>query len=112
MVESGKTIVSSQFVQLPDTPINFHCPSTSRSTKPAKSLNPSPNSPKESESDTVTSITDQGHLLLLSTKLQPGSSTSSVFQDFPLQLPPMSKDLVGFEIRALRHDILLNIKFH
>ena len=54
-----------------------------------------PNSPKESESSTVTSITYQGHLLILSTKLHPDSSTPSVFQDFPLQLLPISKDLVG-----------------
>ena len=42
MVESGKTTLSSQFVQLPDTPTNFHRPSTSGSTKLAKPLNPSP----------------------------------------------------------------------
>ena len=96
MVESGKITLSSQFVQLPDTPTNFHRPSTSRSTKLAKSLNPSPNSPKESKSSTVTPITYQGQLLILSTKLHPDSSTPSVFQDFPLQLPPrpMSKYLV------------------
>ena len=45
MVESRKTTLSSQFVQLPDTPTNFHLPSTSRSTKLAKSLNPSPQLP-------------------------------------------------------------------
>ena len=46
MVESGKTTLSSQFVQLPDTPTNFHRPSTSRSTKLAKSLNSSPQLPQ------------------------------------------------------------------
>ena len=97
MVESGKRLYQVNFVQLPDTPTNFHRLSTSRSTKLAKALNPSPNSPKESESSTVTAITYLRHLLILSTKLHPDSSTLSVFQDFrfPLQLPPMSTDLVG-----------------
>ena len=45
-VESGKTTLSSQFVQLPDTPTHFHRPSTSRSPKPAKALNPSPQLPQ------------------------------------------------------------------
>ena len=40
MMESGKTTLSSQFVQLPDTPTNFHQLSTSRSTKLTKALNP------------------------------------------------------------------------
>ena len=65
MVEPGKTTLSSQIVQLPDTPTNFHRPSTSRSTELAKSLNPSPNSPKESESNTILSITYQGRLFIL-----------------------------------------------
>ena len=37
-----KTTLSSQFVQLLDTPTNFHCLSTSGSTKLLKALNPTP----------------------------------------------------------------------
>ena len=56
---------------------------------------PPPNSPKESESSTILAITYQGHLFILSTKLHPDSYTPSVFPRFPLQIPTMSKDLVG-----------------
>ena len=70
------------------------------------------NSRKESESSTVTTITYQGHLLILSTKLHLDSSTLSIFQDFSLQLPPCQKMWSGFEIRALRHEFLLNLKSH
>ncbi|XP_065574884.1 sodium channel protein Nach-like isoform X2 [Artemia franciscana] len=59
MVESGKTTLSSQFVQGPETPTNFHRPSTSRSTKFAKALDP-PGSPKESVSSMFISITING----------------------------------------------------
>ena len=45
MVESGKRLLSSQFLQVFDTPTNFHRPSTSRSTELAKALDP-PNSPQ------------------------------------------------------------------
>ena len=38
MVESGKRLLSTQFVQVPDTPNNFHRPSTLRSTELAKAL--------------------------------------------------------------------------
>ena len=46
MVESGKTSLSSQFVQLPNTSTNFHRPSTSRSKKLTKALNPTPLLPR------------------------------------------------------------------
>ena len=46
MDESGKKTLTSQFVQLPDTPTNFHRSSTYRSTKLAKSLKPSPQLPQ------------------------------------------------------------------
>ena len=49
MVESGKTTLSSQFVQDPHTPTDFHRPSTSRSTKLAKSLNASPQLPQREQ---------------------------------------------------------------
>ena len=47
-VRIAKTTLSSQFVQLPDTPTNFHRPSTSRSTILSKAMDP-PNSPKTAD---------------------------------------------------------------
>ena len=59
MVESEEGLLSSEFVQVPDTPLNFHRPNTSRSTEIAKVLEilPLPNSPKESRSSPVMWIT-------------------------------------------------------
>ena len=37
-VDSGKRLLSSELMQVPDTPTNFHRSSTSRSTKLAKAL--------------------------------------------------------------------------
>ena len=38
MVESGKQLLSSQFVQVPEMPTNFHRPSMSKNTELAKAL--------------------------------------------------------------------------
>ena len=86
MVESGKKLLSSLFVHVPDTPTKFHRPSTSRSIELAKALKISPNSPKKSGSGSVISITYLGRVLLLPTNSQPNFSTLSVFQYFPF--PP------------------------
>ena len=83
MVESEKMTLSSQFLQVPETPTNFHCPSTSRSTELSKALYPPPNSPKESGSSPVTSITFLRHLLILPTKFHPDLSHSKKFPRFP-----------------------------
>ena len=83
MVGTRKSNLSSQFDQVPDTPTNFHRPSTSRSTKLAKALDPL----KESGSSMVTSITYLRHLLILSTMFQPNLSTLSVFPRFPASPP-------------------------
>ena len=104
--------LSSQFVQLPDPPTNFHRPSTSRSTKLTESLKPSPSSPKGSESGTVTSIMYQGHLLILSTKLHPDSSTQVFSKISASNSPQCQKIWSGFEIIALKHEFLLNINLH
>ena len=48
MVKSGKRLLSSQLVQVPDTSTNFHPPSTSRSTEFATALgNPPPSTPQK-----------------------------------------------------------------
>ena len=84
MVKLGKTSLSSQFVQLSDTPTNFHRPSTCRSTKLAKSLNP--------------------HRLIPQKRVDPvrlrQSRIYDIYELFSRFLvspptPPMSKDLVG-----------------
>ena len=74
MVESGKTTLSSQFVQVPDTFTNFHRPRTSRSG-----------------SVPIMSITYLKLVFILPIKFHPGLSTLSVFQDirFPrFRFPP------------------------
>ena len=105
MVESGKTTLSSQFVQLPETPTNFHRPSTSRSTKLAKSLNPSPQIPQRER-------IQYGYVNHVSRTF-----AYSNHQDF-IPIPPLQvfskisfsnsrqcqKIWSGFEIRALRHE--------
>ena len=98
MVESGKTTLSSQIVHLPDTPTNFHRPSTSRSTKLAKSLNPSPKllqrgaNPVRFCQSRIKDI-----CLFYPPSFIPIPPLQVFFQDFPLQFPPppMSKVLVG-----------------
>ena len=65
----------------------------SRSTKLAKALIPPPNSPKESRTSPVTSITYLQYLLVLPTKFHPNLYTNH-FPRFPVP-PPMSKNLVG-----------------
>ena len=77
----GKQLYQVNLVQVPDTPTNFHRPSTSRSTKRAKALDP-PNSPIESRSSPATLITYLRCLLVLPTRLHPNLSTLSVFQVF------------------------------
>ena len=92
MVESGKTTLSSQIVQLPDTPTNFHRPSTSRSTKLAKSLKPSP----QRERIQYASVNHVSRTFVYS--IHQASSLflrSKFFPIFPPPTPPISKDLVG-----------------
>ena len=113
MVESGKTTLSSQIVQLPDTPTNFHCPSTSRSTELAKSLNPSPQLPQR-ERIQYDSVNHVSRTFVYS--IHQASSRflhSKCFSKIsPSKSPQCQKIWSGFEIRALRHEFLLKIKFH
>ena len=111
MVESGKRLLSSRFVQVPDTPTNFHHPITSRSNEIAKTL-AIPNSPKESESVPIMPIMYRDLLLILPIKYHPDLSTLSVFQDFYFPSNPLCTRIwSGFKIRALKHKILQNINF-
>ena len=73
-----------------------------------------PNSPKESGSSPVTSITYLRHLLILPNKLHPDPSTLSVFQDFwfPLQIPPMSPNLVEIWTCAYSSHQVSSWSFH
>ena len=113
MVESGKTTLSSQIVQLPDTPTNFHRPITSRSTELAKSLNPSPQLPQR-ERIQYDSVNHVSRTYVYS--IHQASSRflhSKCFSKIsPSKSPQCQKIWSGFEIRALRHEFLLKIKFH
>ena len=113
MVESGKTTLSSQFVQVPDTPTNWRRPSMSRSTELIKAPDPPPNSPKKSGSSPVKSITYLRHLLILPTKFHPDLSTPSVSQDFQFPPPtsPMSPDLVRIYNKTSETQFLLISNF-
>ena len=96
MVESEKTTLSSQIVQFPDTPTNFHRPSTSRSTELAKSLNPSPQLPqREPNPVRFCQLRIKDICLFYPPSFIPIPTLQVFFQDFPLQIPTMSKDLVG-----------------
>ena len=95
MVESGETPLSSQFVQLPDTPTNFHRPSTPRSTKLAKSLKTFPQFPQRER-------IQYGYVIHVSRTFAYSIHQASFrflhskrFPRFPLQLQPTSTDLVG-----------------
>ena len=111
MVEFGKTTLSSQFVQVPDTPTNFHHPSTSRSTKLTKSLNPSPQLPKRER-------IQYGYVNHVSVtfaySIHQASSRFLHSKCFPRFLFPSSSPLcprIQFESKMehLRHKILLYI---
>ena len=108
MVESGKTTLSSQFVQLPDTPTHFHRPSTSRSTKLAKSLNTSPPNSRQGERIQYCSVNHVSRKFAYS--IHQASSRflhSKCFPRFPPPTPPQCQKIwSGFEIRALRHEFL------
>ena len=104
MVESGKTTLSSQFVHLPDTPTNFHRPSTSRSTKLAKVLNLHPLSPPKRVNPVWLRQSRIYNICLF--------YPPSFIPISPFQLPQCQQIWSGFEIRALRHELLLNIKFY
>ena len=55
--QNKEKLLSSQLVQVPNIPTNFHRPSTSRSTKLAKALEiPTPSSPKENRPVPIVSI--------------------------------------------------------
>ena len=119
MVESGKRLLSTQFVQVPDTPTNFHRFSTSRSTELAKALEILPNSPKESGSVPIISITYLELIRILSVKFHLDVSTPCVFQDFRsprFPFPPSSPlhPQIRFELKIehLRHKLFLYIRFH
>ena len=76
---------------------------------------PSPNSPKESGSVPVMSITYLGLMFIFPINFHPGPSTLSVFRDFRFphtKSPQCHLIWSGFKIRALRHNILSIIKFH
>ena len=115
MFESGKTTLSSQFVQFPDTPTNFYRPSTSKSTKLAKALNPSPQLPQRER-------IQYGYVnhvpRTFAYSIHQASSRflhSKGFPRFPISSsnsPQCQQIWSGFEIRALRHEFVLNIKFH
>ena len=93
LIESGKTTLSSQFVQLPDTSINFHRPSTSRSAELTKTLEIPPNSPIESGFVQIMSIKYIKQVLILRIKFHPDLSTLSIFLHFRFQrflFPPSS----------------------
>ena len=102
MVESGKMTLLSQFVQLPDTPTNFHRPSTSRSTKLQSTELHHLTPLKRADPDRLRQSRIYGIYEWVFSKIS----------GFPLQLPPMSKDLVGISNKSMRHEFLLNIKFH
>ena len=97
MVESGKTTLSSQFVELPDTPTNFHRPGTSRSTKLAKALNHSPQLPQREQIqyDYVNHVSTT-----FACSIHQASSRFLNSNHFPRFLispsnSPMSRDVVG-----------------
>ena len=96
----GKRLLSSQFVQVPDTPTNFHRPSTSRSTELAKVLGQSftSNSPKESGSMVhLCQSSIQNLCLFFPIKLHFDLSTLTVFRfprfPFPSSTAPMYTNL-------------------
>ena len=70
--------------------------------------------PKESGYVPVMSITYLGLVRIFSTKFHPNPSILRVFQDFrsPPNFSQYHRIRSGFKIRALRHYILPNIKFH
>ena len=79
MIELGKWLLSSRFVQVPDTPTNFHCPIMSRSTKLAKALEIPPTPTKRVY--LIMSIIYLELVLILPIKFHPDLSTLSIFQD-------------------------------
>ena len=105
MVESGKRLLSSQFVQVPDTPTNFHRPSTSRSTELAKALEiPPPQLPQRERirsnyvnhvSRTCAYSPHQVSSRSLHSKRFPRFPVSKISVS-PLQ-PPMSPDPIQIE---------------
>ena len=113
MVESGETTLSSQFVQLPDTPTNFHRPSTSRSTKLAKSLNPSPPTPpKRANPVRFRQLRIKDICLFYPPSFIPIPPLQVFYKISPSNSPQCQKIWSGFEIRALRNEFLQNIKFY
>ena len=117
MVESGKTTLSSQFVQIPDTPTNFHRPSTSRSTEITKALDPPPQIPQR-EWILPGYVNYVSKTFAYSThEVSFRSPHSKRFPRFPVSpsdtpTPQCHQIWSGFKIRALRHEFLLNIKFN
>ena len=117
MVESGKTTLSSQFVQVPDMPTNFHRHSTSRSTELAKALD-LPSSPKESRSSPDLVRLSQSRICNIYLFYPPSfipifrSKCFPRFPVFPSNSPQFHQIWSGFKVRGLRHELLLNMKFN
>ena len=113
MVELGKSTLSSQFVQVLDTPTNFSLSKHVLKYQTPQCTGP-PNYPKESGSSPVSSIMYLRHLLILPTKFHPNLSTLNIFQDFRFPPPTLTQchqNWSGFKIRDLRYEFLLNMKF-
>ena len=72
--------------------------------------------PRAKAADPVMSITYLGLVLILPTKFHPDLSYSKRFPRFPVPLstpPPQPHRIwLRFKIRALRHEFLINKKFH
>ena len=94
MIESGERLLSSHFVQVPDTPTNFDRPSLSRSIELAKALKIPPQFPKDSGYGPIMLITYLELVLILPIKFHPDLSPRfpvSKIGVSPIQ-PPMSLD--------------------
>ena len=109
MVKSGETTLSSQFVQsLTRLPIFIVLALQKHRTR--QSTGP-PNSPKESGSSPVRSITYLRHLLILPINFYPDISHSKRFPRFPVSSsnsPRCHRIWSGFKLRALRFQLLFS----
>ena len=116
MVESEKRLLSSQFVHVPDMPTNFNHTSMSRSTELAKVLEiPLPQLPKRERiwSGYVNRVSRT--CACSSHKVSSQSLHYKRFPRFPvspLNSPHCHGIELGFQIRVVRYQVLLNIKFH
>ena len=115
MVKSEKKLLSSHFVQVPETPTNFHRPSTFKSTNSPKHWTPPTKLPQREwiRSGYVNHVS---RTCAYSSHQVPSRSLHSKrFPRFPVShtnSPQCHQIRLGFEIGALRNKVLLNIKFH